>query len=422
MKKLNEWLTRSQTIGSEEHRKRVLMAGYFILIYIGTGTFWLIVYLFDREGDHTGTLVGFAINLVCILLVRYGWFYVGTFTFLLRANAVTVYYAWTTPDLRSDLFFISAGLAAVAIFGFEKRIVGLTFSLLSLCLYVLVTTLTIVGPYNITHFYQQASFVMTYLSLMLLIMFFNFITNQYDRIIQEQNIALQESNATKDKFFSIIGHDLRGPINSLSSFSTLLIDHLDSLTKEEIKMLATDVNKSLKNLFALLENLLQWSRSQTGSIEFKPENFDLNALLEENKSLLKVQADTKQIRIELSNNGTLEVNAHIQSVNTVIRNLISNAIKFTPHGGNVTVASHQEENSCVVTVSDTGIGIPKSVVDTLFRIDARHTTLGTANEKGTGLGLILCKEFVEKNGGRIGVTSRQGSGSTFYFTLPLAQG
>jgi len=235
--------------------------------------------------------------------------------------------------------------------------------------------------------------------------------------VNQQNLELQELNATKDKFFSIISHDLKGPLNSLTSFSSLLINHTDSLSKEEIKMFASDFDKSLKNLFALLENLLEWSRSQTGNIEFTPETFDLAAMLEENKELLKAQAQNKKITLVNDNTGPLLISAHKNSINTVVRNLISNAIKFTPEEGRITLSVLKQNGEVVASITDTGVGMSQNVIDKLFRIDSKHSTKGTANEKGTGLGLILCKEFVEKNGGRIWVTSREGEGSVFYFTL-----
>lgn len=239
--------------------------------------------------------------------------------------------------------------------------------------------------------------------------------------VGRQNVQLQQLNSTKDKFFSILGHDLKGPLNSLTSFSGLLINHTDSLSKDEIKMLAKDLDKSLKNLFALLENLLEWSRSQTGNIEFKPEAFDLHELLQQNTELLKTQAQNKNIALSDVSRSGIEILTHKHSINTVIRNLISNAIKFTPEGGAVTVNAQLAQDEVMVSVSDTGVGMSEEVIAKLFRIDAKHSTKGTADEKGTGLGLILCKEFVEKNGGRIGVQSEVGQGSVFYFTLPVKQ-
>jgi signal transduction histidine kinase len=236
--------------------------------------------------------------------------------------------------------------------------------------------------------------------------------------VQEQNSELQNLNATKDKFFSIISHDLKGPLNSLTSFSGLLINHADSLSKEEIQMLAKDLDKSLKNLFALLENLLEWSRSQTGNIEYKPVVFDLGEILEENRALLTAQAQNKKIDLINTSTEKILVHADKNSVTTVVRNLISNAIKFTPVEGRIELGAKINNDSITVSVADNGVGMSKEIQDKLFRIDTKHTTKGTADEKGTGLGLILCKDFIEKNGGKIWVDSRVGVGSVFRFSLP----
>ncbi len=229
---------------------------------------------------------------------------------------------------------------------------------------------------------------------------------------------LQELNATKDKLFSIIGHDLKGPLNSLTSFSSLLLNHIDMISKEEIKMLSLDIDKSLKNLFTLLENLLEWSRSQTGSIDFKPEEFNLADVLHENEGLLKVQAQNKKITVVNENKIDLPVKLHRHSINTVVRNLLSNAIKFTPEGGKITMSAEANGSHFLVSVTDTGVGMSQTAMQKLFKLGTKHSTLGTAKEAGTGLGLILCKDFVEKNGGTIGVESKEGHGSKFYFTVP----
>jgi signal transduction histidine kinase len=238
--------------------------------------------------------------------------------------------------------------------------------------------------------------------------------------VAAQNLELQNLNATKDKFFSIIGHDLKGPLNSLTSFSNLLINYFDTLSKEEIQTLAKDLDKSLKNLFALLNNLLEWARSQTGNIDFTPVEFDMEEVLQQNRELLTTQAGAKEITILHQPDKPLRVVAHKQSVTTVVRNLVSNAIKFTPAGGAIKLEAQLKNNEVRVAVADTGVGMSKDVMDKLFKLDAKHSTLGTANEKGTGLGLILCKDFVEKNGGRMWVESEEGKGSVFYFTVPAS--
>ena len=237
---------------------------------------------------------------------------------------------------------------------------------------------------------------------------------------RRSNRKLQELNATKDKLFSIIGHDLKGPLNSLTSFAYLLLNHIDSITKEEIKMLSLDIDKSLKNLFNLLENLLEWSRSQTGSISFKPEEFDLAVVLKENEELLKVQAQNKKITIVNENKISLPVKVHRHSINTVVRNLLSNAIKFTKEGGTITLTAEEKGKQFIISVTDTGVGMSPGAIQKLFLLGTKHSTLGTAKEKGTGLGLLLSKEFVEKNGGTIHVESKEDVGSKFYFTVPKA--
>ena len=239
--------------------------------------------------------------------------------------------------------------------------------------------------------------------------------------ISEKNKALEELNATKDKFFSIISHDLRGPLNSLTSFSSLLINHTAHLSKEEIQMLAKDLDKSVKGLFGLLENLLDWSRSQSGNIEIKPEVLDAKDLIIQNKQLLSKTAEIKNISIVTPENIEVAIMADRNSVNTVIRNLISNAIKFTPIDGQIRIEARESSNMVMISIEDNGVGMSGEVLDKLFRIDKKHSTKGTANEKGTGLGLILCKEFVEKNGGAIAVESIENKGTIFTVTLPKAQ-
>jgi signal transduction histidine kinase len=237
----------------------------------------------------------------------------------------------------------------------------------------------------------------------------------------KQNEALSELNSTKDKFFSIIGHDLKGPLNSLTAFSQLLINHTASLTEEEIRTIARDLDKSLKNLYELLENLLGWARSQTGRLEFVAENFRISEIIKENIRLLSKAALNKQIKIEMMVDDDLEIYADLNSIKTVIRNLLSNAIKFTPEGGVISIFVDEWKDSVEIGIHDTGVGMSREIQDKIFDISAKHTSLGTNQEKGTGLGLILCKEFIERNQGVLTVESEVNVGSTFKFTLPKLQ-
>jgi two-component system sensor histidine kinase/response regulator len=237
--------------------------------------------------------------------------------------------------------------------------------------------------------------------------------------IADHNNLLKETNLSKDKLFSIIGHDLRSPLLSLTGFLKLLSQQSDTLSKEELKKFLVELDGSLKNLFNLLENLLEWSLSHTGTIDLKPEVFDITHSLKENGELLKDQAASKNIMIVNEGHSGLLVSAHSSSIHSVIRNLISNAIKFTPEGGKITLHAEPVGRYVRVMVMDTGWGISQEVIQKLFKIGVKHSTLGTAKEKGSGLGLVLCKDFVEKNGGTIGVESEEGKGSTFYFSVPM---
>lgn len=239
---------------------------------------------------------------------------------------------------------------------------------------------------------------------------------------------LKIANQTKDKFFSIISHDLRNPIGSQRNLLELLSQHFEGMPGEEVLKLINMLYESSNHTVDLLENLLQWSRVQSNRIEFAPTNNTFYYAVERCISLVSPAAKDKNI--SLKNLVSKSVIAYYDNffVETTLRNLLTNAIKFTHNGGEVEVGAkeitissfNQESNFIEVYVKDSGLGMSKEFLEKLFRIDENVTMPGTAKEKGTGLGLILCKEFVEKQGGRIWVESEEGVGSTFYFTLPAA--
>ncbi len=238
--------------------------------------------------------------------------------------------------------------------------------------------------------------------------------------LRESERKLRQLNATKDKFFSIIAHDLKNPIGAFKNVLELLYSDFESFTKEDILQFIEPLQESATQLYSLLENLLLWARTQTRSLQISPIEFNITDLVLQNISLLKLTADNKQVELSTDLPERLLVFADINSITTVLRNLITNAIKFTYPNGRVLVSVKEKEAFAEVCVEDTGIGMSKDTIDKLFRIDVHHTTLGTANEKGTGLGLIVCKEFVEANGGSIWVESEEGKGSKFFFTIPLS--
>lgn len=237
--------------------------------------------------------------------------------------------------------------------------------------------------------------------------------------LKEYAGELKELNATKDKFFSIIAHDLKGPFNAILGFSELLSESYNDFDDEEKKKFIHNIKIASDSTFKLLENLLDWSRLQTGKIHPSPEMIDLSLLSMENISVLKSMADSKKIKLFSSIQYNTKAYADTNMVRTVLRNLVSNAIKFTRTGGEVKIMVVENNNMAELCISDNGIGIAEDRKDSLFNIDEKLSTSGTANETGTGLGLLLCKEMVERQGGHIWVESEEGKGSRFYFTLPL---
>jgi signal transduction histidine kinase len=236
--------------------------------------------------------------------------------------------------------------------------------------------------------------------------------------LRESEEKLREANITKDKFFQIIAHDLKSPMQSLLLSSDLLVRFRHQFNELQLEKKLFHIRKTTRHLSDLLESLLQWARTQTGNIEYKPEKIDLNILMLENMNLLSGNAYKKNIEIISDVQDNTMVYADSNMITTVIRNLLSNAIKFTPDGGKITLAAHENGTHVEFSVADTGIGISNDDLLKLFRIDVHHTTIGTGEEKGTGLGLILCKEFIEKNNGKITVESELSKGSMFKFILP----
>ncbi len=242
---------------------------------------------------------------------------------------------------------------------------------------------------------------------------------QAERIIKENEIRLKELNDTKDRFFSIIGHDLKNPFNSVVGFSNLIVDHVQKQDYERVAEFATIIQNSAERAMSLLMNLLEWSQAQTGKIDFNPEYIELVSVINEVLELFNDSAQQKSITISKNLPHSLPVLADKAMINTILRNLISNGIKFTRTGGIIIILAEQVENELIVSVADNGVGIKEDAVDNLFRIDYSYTTVGTNRETGTGLGLLLCKEFIDLHGGKIWIESELGKGSTFYFSIPL---
>lgn len=238
--------------------------------------------------------------------------------------------------------------------------------------------------------------------------------------IKRKNEELSILNAEKDKFFSIIAHDLKGPFNGFLGLTQLMAEQLSSLNADEVQKIAVSMRNSAKNLYHLLENLLEWSQIQKGAFPFNPEVIQLDLVIGSSIDMIHESANRKNIEISSHVADGLFAFADMNLIQTIIRNLVFNAIKFTPRGGKVSIlAKAATDKSIEISIQDNGIGMSQNMIEKLFRIDVQNNRRGTESELSTGLGLLLCKEFTEKNGGKIWVESEEGKGSTFYFTLPI---
>ncbi|MCD4698381.1 MAG: HAMP domain-containing histidine kinase [Bacteroidales bacterium] len=237
--------------------------------------------------------------------------------------------------------------------------------------------------------------------------------------VKSQNEELKKLNADKDRFIFILAHDLKSPFNSMLGFLELLSVNIRKYDIDEIEKQINIVNNAARNTFQLLEDLLMWVRTQSGKIPYKPQKLNFSDICMDIVAFLKPNASAKNITINHFVAEKITVFADINMLKTILRNLISNAIKFTNPGGRIDIYTVKTQSNITISVSDNGVGIAPEILNKLFDISQTHTTKGTINESGTGLGLFLCNEFVRKHGGKIRVESEVGKGSNFEFTLPL---
>ncbi|MBF7091300.1 HAMP domain-containing histidine kinase [Flavobacterium sp. ALJ2] len=236
---------------------------------------------------------------------------------------------------------------------------------------------------------------------------------------ERQDHKIKKLLDDKNQFFSIIAHDLRGPLGSSASLSEILTQNIEEYSREEIKEIIEMLHESNKNSYKLLENLLDWSKVQTGMIEFSPKRIIINTLINENVELNKSAALNKNISLLFESSELIEVEADKNMIDTIVRNLLTNAIKFTDKHGEIIVRIKKKHQKIEISITDNGIGIPDNIKEKLFKINGKVSQRGTENESGSGLGLLLCSEFIKMHQGKIWTESEPGKGSTFKFTLPL---
>jgi signal transduction histidine kinase len=236
--------------------------------------------------------------------------------------------------------------------------------------------------------------------------------------IKKYNTQLELLNDSKDKFFSIVAHDLISPFSAVLGYSEILLEDFKDLDKEQVGQFAHDINSISQKAFNLLNELLDWSRIQTGRMPFEPDAIKVNSVVHDLVTLYEENAKKKSISLLNNVDDSHQIYADLKMISATLRNLISNSIKFTGNGGKIEINSKLKDDSVEISVVDNGIGINKEDLEKIFKIDVHHTQIGTNKEKGTGLGLILCQEFVQKNGGNLKAESEFGKGSKFFFTVP----
>lgn len=239
-----------------------------------------------------------------------------------------------------------------------------------------------------------------------------------EKQLDELSVKLQELNATKDKFFSIIAHDLKNPFNSILGFSELLLKNIDNYSTEEIERFVGIISDTSQKTYNLLENLLIWSRTQMGSLEYSPNLYDLDNLVADNVEFINAMAIKKQILIHYQNRSNAFAFVDKNMIDTVLRNVLTNAVKFSYPDGEINVKILEDGDYYVISIKDNGIGIEPENICKIFRLDSKFAMLGTNKEKGTGLGLLISKEFIQKNNGQIWVNSEHGKGSEFLISIP----
>lgn len=275
--------------------------------------------------------------------------------------------------------------------------------------------------------------ILGFITALLLLLFVFFVSKKYldkiklNQLLEKKNRQIEQSenelrllNAAKNKFFSIIAHDLKNPFHTVMGYSYLLSKDYDKFTEPERRKFAADIHQSTNNIFRLLQNLLEWSRSQTGRLKYSPLDIEFKRVLENSVSVLHSLAEQKNISITFDYQDDLKIFADPLMIETVLRNLINNAIKFTPENGFIEISAVQTDGQINICVNDSGVGISDEDILNLFQIDSKVKRKGTNDEDGSGLGLILCKEFVDRNNGEIWVKSTPGKGSSFIFTIPVS--
>lgn len=389
------------------------------------------------------SVVSFLAFLVCYLFSRFKFRFLPVLYFQFTLSLISIGLGWYYFDGIDGMAFYTLLIVAMIYSMITRGTSSVIIFLVIIVFYLVLVIVEFFNPSIVRNYQNDAAkfidltvtvlFTISVVFIVVKLVFNKFIERETvylenqileekNNIITNQNDELIHLNATKDKFFSIISHDLKNPISNFHQAANLAYSEFNSLDEKDLLDILKMLDSSSKEIYELLNNLLIWARSQQSRVEFNPEPCNLNYIILNNISLQKLSASNKKISIEFDNNLDRELFADINLVNTVVRNLISNAIKFSFEGSKIIVSTSilKDGKFALTQVKDFGIGISAENIEKLFKPDSNFKHHGTKNEKGTGLGLILCKEFIEMHKDCvIYAESTLGVGTTFSFTLPL---
>jgi len=328
---------------------------------------------------------------------------------------------------NSQVYILLFALIPLFVYSFKQKSYLIGFIGLNLIIYCSIeffpafTEPIYKLPSNYTEFLRSLNVFIAFMGAFIAILFFKKFSNQIEEQLIKQSVELKKSQEHRDLVYSIIAHDLRSPFSGLMGISELLVTKFDALDKEKTKNYLVAMNQSATNLNNLLVNLLDWSKMQSGNLKTNFQPFRLKQPIDEVIYLLNDLTEGKRLTIFNEIDSESIVVADLYMVSTIARNLLTNAIKFTPQGGSIALKSKWMGNFIEISIADSGIGIPENIIGSLFSSHSNYNVTGTNNEKGSGLGLKICNDFVTAHGGKIWVESEANKGSCFYFTLP-AQG
>jgi signal transduction histidine kinase len=380
------------------------------------------------------------LDIVIYIEYRKKWYKLAKYSImnLLSSTIFVIVFIFMGPAPGVHYFFLVFAVLPILLFSYKNIYSWLAYAIISIALFIWAEIYLQVSlqptdlPESILIPFKIATIVITMgiICFALWIYYRSSLMNEEElnkqaSTLEEQLVALEEqqellrnANATKDKFSSIIAHDLKNPISSIVGFTELLSSKIEDLEPEKVRKYLEMILISSRSLDELIKSLVQWSRSQARSIQIQRESFSLNQLFIQNIELQKLTADQKGLKLSSTCPEDLTIIADYNMIDTAIRNLLSNALKFTHKGGSVKLSASQKNGITIIQVSDTGIGMYEDTQLKLFRIDQSISTDGTKGEKGTGLGLVIAKEFVLKHQGEIRVDSKKDQGTTFMITLP----